>query len=144
METHQIRSQANMRRLIDSRAKDKAAERALREQLVPGTYHKFVPNVDTLLAVEFPGEVMRCPVKKVISPDSVLIHVDSVPMTKSHSFDFDKMYGARRRMRDGKDIWVAQKDKEFLEEQARILEAEEKPRVVRRTPAEIARKKGVG
>lgn len=111
-----------MRRLLDSRARDKESERRLREQIAPGSYQRFVPEVGTKLAVQFPGEVIRCPVRKIISPDSVLVFVDSVPMAKSHSFDFEKMYGARRRYRDGKDIWVVQKDEDFLAEQAKILE----------------------
>lgn len=110
-----------MRHLLTSRAKEKAAEQALSEQLIPGAYKKFIPEFDTVLVVTFPGETIRCPVKKVISTDAVLIHVSTPPMTKGHSFDFDKMYGARRRMRDGRDFWEAQKDQEFLAEQFRDL-----------------------
>src|SRR6185503_19207394 len=133
----------NMRRLIDTRARQKAAEKALQAQIIPGSYQKFVPEIGTLLSVQFPGEVIRCPVKKVISSDAALIHVDSMPMAKSHTFEYDKTYGVRRRIKDGRDVWEAQKDREFLDEQARILDlGATKPRAPRRTPAEIAKKKG--
>lgn len=119
------------------RAKEKAFEVALSKQPVPGLYQKFVPEIGTLLVISFPGESIRCPVKKIISPDSALIHLDSVPMAKSHTFEFDKTYGVRRRVQDGRDVWEAQKDAEFLTEQARILSAEQpalKPR--KRLPPE--------
>ena len=134
METHLIRTQANMRRLLDSRAREKAAEKALQDQPVPGTYQRYLPEMGSMLSVQFPGEVIRCTVKKIISPDAVLILVDSVPMAKSHTFEFDKMYGVRRRFQDGKDIWVAQKDDEFLAEQARLVGDESVRRVTKRQP----------
>jgi hypothetical protein len=134
-----------MRNFLSTRAREKAAEEALQAQIIPGTYRKFVPEIGTLLAVQFPGEVIRCPVRKVISPDSVLVFVDSVPMAKSHSFEFEKTYGVRRRVRDERDVWEAQKDQDFLNEQARLLEVEARPRATaaKRTPAEISRKKRV-
>lgn len=116
--------------------KSKAAELALSQQIVPGSYQKYMPRVDDYLVVLMPGETMRCPVKKIISEDAVLFHTDTVPMAKSHSFEFDKMYGARRRVRNGRDVWEAQKDRDFLEEQTRILGAIETVKPKKRLPPE--------
>ena len=121
---------------LASRAKDKAFELALSKQVIPGVYQRFMPAVGDYLVIQLPGETMRVLVKKIISPDAVLVHLDSVPMAKSHTFEFDKTYGARRRNKDGRDVWEAQKDREFLEEQARIVGAQETPKPKKRLPPE--------
>lgn len=87
----------------------------------PGAYQTFEPKVGTLLVVQLPGETMRCPVHKIVSPDAVIVKIDSAPMAKSHQFRFDDMVGVRRRIRDGRDIWEAQTDRDFLAEQKRMM-----------------------
>jgi len=106
----------------------------------PGAYRAFVPKVDDKLVVSFPGEQIRVPIKKVVDDDTVLVHVDTVPMSKSHRFEFDKVYGVRRRIRDGRDVWEAQYERDFLAEQERqMAEAPRRPPVEK-----AARKKAPG
>ncbi len=64
----------------------------------PGAYQKFVPEVGGSLVVYMPGETARCTVNKVISPDSVLVQISSVPMAKTHNFRLDDIIGVRRRL----------------------------------------------
>lgn len=105
-----------------------AAERAVARQVAPGAYRSFVPKAGDHLVVQLPGERIRCPVERVIDTDTVIFRIDSPPMAKSHQFQFDRNYGARRRVLNGRDLWEAQYEREFLAEQSRIVEAE-KPRV---------------
>lgn len=105
-----------------------AAERAVARQVTPGAYRSFVPKAGDHLVVQLPGERIRCPVERVIDTDTVIFRIDSPPMAKSHQFQFDRNYGARRRLQNGRDFWEAQYEREFLAEQSRIVEAE-KPRV---------------
>ena len=64
------------------------AERATRAAVaslpIPGAYQSFAPKVKDYLVVQLPGETMRVPVTRVISPDAVLVRLDAVPMAKSH------------------------------------------------------------
>lgn len=92
----------------------------------PGTYSAFMPVIDTKLVVNLPGETMRCPVKKIVSPDAVLVTIDSVPMAKSHSFRLNDTVGVRRRLREGRDVWEAQTDRDFLAEQALLVKPVER------------------
>ena len=100
------------------------AERATRAAVaslpIPGAYQSFAPKVKDYLVVQLPGETMRVPVTRVISPDAVLVRLDAVPMAKSHNFRFEDTIGVRRRIRNGRDVWEAQNDREFLAEQARL------------------------
>ena len=124
------------------RAADEAAARLIAGLAIPGTYRAFLPKVDDHLVVTFPGEAIRCPVVKVIGDDTVLIHLNTVPMAKSHNFGFDKHYGVRRRVRNGRDVWEAQQDREFLAEQERVLAARPKPEAMKKVaPASKATKK---
>lgn len=140
MLTQQLRSSTYLDTMRHMMEREKAAGQALQEQRIPGTYQKHIPSA--YLVVDFPGESMRCVVKKNITPDSVLIYVDSMPMIKTHGFEFEKTYGARRRSREGRDIWVAQKDAEFLEEHERTLEDElaELPVKKATSPAKVKKK----
>jgi hypothetical protein len=80
---------------------------------------RFTPEKGGMLVVMFPGESMRCPVLKVLDEDTVIIKMDSAPMSRVHTFRFDVPYGVRRRVMDGKDIWEAQYENDFLAEQKR-------------------------
>jgi hypothetical protein len=82
-----------------------------------------MPKVDDKLVVDFGGEIIRCPIVKVISNDAVFIKLDSPPMAKSHGFQFNSTYGARRRDIVGRDVWQAQQNADFLAEQRRLVEA---------------------
>lgn len=100
-----------------------AARAAVARLLPPGTYRKFNPVVGSMIVVQLPGETMRCPIQRVVSPDAVVVKIDTVPMAKSHNFRFDTTVGVRRRLQDGRDVWEAQTDRDFLAEQARLVPA---------------------
>jgi hypothetical protein len=108
-----------------------AAEAAIKRLPVVGGYRKFIPKIKDFLVISMPGETMRCPVEKVIDQNTVLFRVDSAPMAKAHNFGFDHIYGARRRVRDGRDVWEAQEERDFLREQKRIVEAAVPPKAVK-------------
>ena len=91
----------------------------------PGAYRKFIPTVGTLVVVALPGETARVPVQKVVDDDTILIKLDTPPMAKTHNFRFNDVIGVRRRVKDGRDIWEAQTDRDFLNEQARLMKVEE-------------------
>lgn len=127
-----------------------AAEAATRQLPVVGGYRKFIPKIDGHLVITMPGETMRCPVVKVIDDDTILFRVDSAPMAKAHNFGFDHIYGARRRVINGRDQWQAQEERDFLREQRRIVEAAApkveavKPAPAKPKPAKKPGKKRVG
>lgn len=100
-----------------------AAERRVAQQTVPGAYRVFVPRAGDYLVVQLPGERIRCPIERVINTDTVIFRIDSPPMAKTHQFQFEQNYGARRRLLNGRDFWEAQYEREFLAEQARVTEA---------------------
>lgn len=87
--------------------------------------HRFVPQAGTkenpkYLVVQFPGESMRCPVVKVIDENTVIIRIDSPPISRVHSFRFEEIVGVRRRTAVGRqDSWEAQTERDFLAEQKR-------------------------
>lgn len=109
----------------------------------PGTYQAHVPKIDDKLVVTFPGEQIRVPIKKIVNDDTVLIHLDTMPMSKSHRFEFDKVYGVRRRLKDGRDFWEAQYERDFLAEQERnmapVAVKKAEPKVA--TPVKKAKKR---
>lgn len=129
-------SSDKMSAFIASRARDKAFEKALSQQIIPGSYQRFTPDVGNYVVVQMPGETMRVLVKKVINEDAILVYLDSVPMSKSHNFGFERTYGARRRSRNGRDVWEPQQDREFLEEQALTMGVEDAPKPKKRLPPE--------
>lgn len=102
----------------------------------PGTYRAFAPKVGEHLVVSLPGETMRVPVTRIVTSDAVLVKIDTTPMAKSHNFRLDDIVGVRRRIRDGRDVWEAQNDRDFLAEQATLVPpVAEKPKVVAKKKA---------
>ena len=90
----------------------------------------FVPEVDGFLIVLLPGESMRCPVRKVFDDNTVIVELDKPPISKMHTFAMNDHVGVRRRIdNQGREIWEAQRDRDFLQEQKRITE------MARPTPA---------
>ena len=83
----------------------------------------FTPEVGGMLVIQMPGESMRCPVKTVIDPDTVIVHIDKPPISRVHSFRYDAHVGVRRRIETtGRETWEAQQDADFLAEQRRLQE----------------------
>jgi hypothetical protein len=83
----------------------------------------FVPEVGGYLIVTMPGESMRCPVRRVFDEDTVIVEIDRPPISPMHNFRFEDHVGVRRKFnKQGREIWEAQRDREFLEEQKRITE----------------------
>jgi hypothetical protein len=89
--------------------------------LRPGVYTKYKPVVGSMLVVVLPGETMRVPIQTIIDSDTVIVKIDTVPMSRSHTFRINDHVGVRRRVQDNRDVWEAQKDREFLAEQARLI-----------------------
>lgn len=89
----------------------------------PGIYQTFVPKEGEHLVVQFPGETIRCPVQKVVGDNAVLVKLDTPPMSRTHNFRHNDILGARRRIVNGRDVWEAQNDRDFLAEQARMTPA---------------------
>jgi len=75
---------------------------------------QFVPEIGSHLTVQLPGEVMRCRVDQVIDTDTVIVEIDSMPMAKTHLFRIGDKTGARRRSENGRDVWEALSDRDFL------------------------------
>ena len=61
-----------------------------------------------------PGETMRCQVERVIDVDSVIVEISGMPMSKSHFFRKGDKSGVRRRVENGRDVWEAMDDRDFL------------------------------
>lgn len=74
----------------------------------------FVPEVDSFLTVQLPGEVMRCRVDRVIDDDTVIVEISSVPMSRQHLFRKGDKTGGRRRVENGRDVWEALEDRFFI------------------------------
>ena len=80
---------------------------------------------------------MRCPVRRVVSDDAVLVEITSPPVSRAHFFRFGDVIGCRRRVVNSRDVWEAQPEREFLAEQQRLIEAER----VRKPTAKKPRKR---
>jgi hypothetical protein len=101
---------------------------------------RFVPAEGSYLTVRLPGEVLRCLVERVVDPNTVIIEIDAMPMAKTHMFRRGDKAGARRTVENGRDVWEAQSDREFLRAAAPAPElAPEPPK-----PAKKPRAKRVG
>lgn len=74
----------------------------------------FVPEIGGFLIVQFPGEVLRCQVNRVVSPTLCIVEITSVPMAKSHQYRKGDKPGVRMRMEYGKQVWEAVDDRDFL------------------------------
>lgn len=60
------------------------------------------------ITVDLGGEVMRCPVRRVIDADTALLELTGVPMSRNHSFKQGDFVGARRQhAMSGRDEWKA-------------------------------------
>ena len=46
--------------------------------------------------------------------DTVIVEIDSMPMAKTHLFRIGDKTGARRRSENGRDVWEALSDRDFL------------------------------
>lgn len=90
--------------------------------LIAAAQHRsrFVPTLNGFVVVQFPGETMRCPVKKVIDDNTVLVHIDSPPVSRMHTFRFDEIVGVRRRVLNTREFWEAQTERDFLAEQQKL------------------------
>jgi hypothetical protein len=82
---------------------------------------KFVPVAGTndkpaYLVVHFPGESMRCVVKRVLDDDTALVQIISPPVSRVHTFRFEEIVGVRRRVRPVGEIWEAQYERDFFRE----------------------------
>lgn len=105
---------------------------------------KFIPLAGTrekpsYLVVQFPGESMRCPIEKVINDDTVIIRIDSPPMSRIHSFRFDEVVGVRRRVSSRGETWEAQTERDFLAEQKRRHAEQSRP--VQQKPVPVPEQK---
>ena len=107
-----------------------------------GTGGKFLPQVEGFVVVQLPGETLRCPVRRVVSDDAVLVEITSPPVSRAHFFRFGDVIGCRRRVVNSRDVWEAQPEREFLAEQQKLIEAERarKPAALKKA---MAKKKGV-
>lgn len=80
----------------------------------PPASSRFIPVEGSKIVVEMPGEVMRCTVHQVVNNHTVIVAVDGIPMSKTHLFRQGDKVGVRRRMRDGRDVWEALSDRDFI------------------------------
>jgi hypothetical protein len=89
---------------------------------------RFVPKVDSFLVVLLPGESIRCPVRRVFDEDTVIVEIDRPPISKMHTFAMNDHVGVRRKLdNQGREIWQAQRDREFLAEQRQLTEMARPP-----------------
>ena len=99
----------------------------------------FTPEVDKFLIVTLPGETMRCPVKRVIDDNTVIVQLATPPISRVHSFQFNDVVGVRRRAGLSGDFWEAQREADFLAEQKRLSEASQQSRPD--APKKVVRKR---
>jgi hypothetical protein len=83
-------------------------------------YSSFVPVVGGKLVVQLPGETMRVPIEEVIDGDTVIVKLSQPPISRTHVFQFEKVYGARRRKKVTGEVWEVQYEQDFLKEQDEI------------------------
>ena len=97
----------------------------------------FIPQVDGYVVIQMPGETMRCPIKNVIDPDTIIVQIDKPPISRVHNFQFEAMVGVRRRVVNGRETWEAQQDKDFLAEQ-RAMQQMANPPASKAEPPRVA------
>jgi len=100
---------------------------------------KFIPRVGGYLIVQLPGESMRCLVKEVIDDDTAFVLIESAPIARGqHTFQFNEIYGVRRRTQNSRDFWEMQTEHAFLREQQRLYAEANPPPVEKARPAKKA------
>lgn len=94
-----------------------------------------------VVTVDLGGEVIRCPVRRVVDEDTVLLELTGVPMSRNHAFKQGDFVGARRRRGlNGRDEWKAVDPRIVSEIETRKLAEERQARLARPEPP--AKKRG--
>ncbi len=84
----------------------------------------FVPSVDQMLTVTFPGEMIRCTVTKLIDHLTCFVKLDATPLNpaKSHGYRKDDVVAVRRKNGDLGEVWEAVDDRVLFARPAEVTE----------------------
>lgn len=90
----------------------------------------------SVITVDLGGEVIRCPVRRVLDEDTVLLELTGVPMSRNHNFKQGDFVGARRqRALSGRDEWKAVDPRIVNEIETRRLGEERRARAEAQPPS---------
>lgn len=57
----------------------------------------WIPGENTELTIRLPGEITRATVTKVVNPNTLIVELTSVPMSKTHNYRFRDLLAVRRK-----------------------------------------------
>lgn len=57
----------------------------------------WIPGENTELTIRLPGEITRATVTKVVDPNTLIVELTSVPMSKTHNYRFRDLLAVRRK-----------------------------------------------
>lgn len=84
----------------------------------------YQPQEDTYLIADLPGERVRAMIRRVVTPDAVIVELTSIPLAKSHSYQRGDYVALRRKATGLGEIWEAVREQKISIEE---VAAEVKP-----------------
>lgn len=75
----------------------------------------FIPKIETYLTIDLPGEKLRAFVKKILTPNKIILQLLSVPLAKSHNYKQGDFVACARKKGIFGECWEAIESKSTLE-----------------------------
>lgn len=76
----------------------------------------FMPKTDTYLIIELPGEKLRAFVRKILTPNKIVLQLLNVPLGKSHNYKKDDYVACKRVQGMFGESWEAIEAKPTLDD----------------------------
>lgn len=85
---------------------------------------KYIPQEETYIVVQLPGEKLRAMIKRVVTEDAIIVELTSVPLAKSHTYQRGDYIACRRQKTSLGEEWEAVREQRISIEE--VAEKEEK------------------
>lgn len=83
----------------------------------------YKPTIDTYLTIDLPGEKLRAVVRKILTPNKVVIELTGCPLAKSHQYKKDDFVACKRTQGIFGETWEAIESKPNLEDFVEKIDA---------------------
>lgn len=75
----------------------------------------FKPEINTYLTISLPGEKLRAYVRKILTPDRIVLELLNVPLAKSHNYKEGDFVACMRKRGIFGESWEAIESRPSLE-----------------------------
>ncbi len=76
----------------------------------------FIPKPNTYLIIDLPGEKLRAFIRKVLTPNKIVLQLLNVPLAKSHTYKMNDFVACKRVQGMFGEIWEAIESRPTLED----------------------------